>query len=82
MGVKMPEHIIEQQENAIVDGIITEAPHMVFDQKDRSTSLGWMNIREDNGIDCEILISGEKLSKYCKDHKEGLSVGKRVKLRV
>ena len=81
MGVKMPEHIIEQQENAIVDGIITEAPHMVFDQKDRSTSLGWMNIREDNGIDCEILISGEKLSKYCKDHKEGLSVGKRVKLR-
>ena len=81
MGVKMPEHIIEQQENAIVDGIITEAPHMVFDQKDQSTSLGWMNIREDNGIDCEILISGEKLSKYCKDHKEELSIGKRVKLR-
>lgn len=40
-----------------------------------------MNIREDNGIDCEILISGEKLSKYCKDHKEELSIGKRVKLR-
>lgn len=77
----MPEHIIEHQENAIVSGIITEAPHIIFDQRDRLISLGWMHIREDNGMDCEILISGEKLSKYCKDHKEELSIGKRVKLR-
>jgi hypothetical protein len=77
----MSEHIIEHQENAIIGGIITEAPHIIFDQRDQLTSLGWMHIREDNGMDCEILISGEKLSKYCKDHKEELSIGKRVKLR-
>ena len=81
MRIQTQKYMIEHQENAIVSGIITEIPHIVCDQKDRSTSLGWMHIREDNGIDCEILISGEKLSKYCKEHKEELSIGKRVRLR-
>jgi hypothetical protein len=81
MRVQTQECKIEQQENAIVGGIITEVPHIVYDQKDRSTGLGWMHIREDGGIECEILISGEKLSKYCKEHEKELSIGKRVKLR-
>ncbi|MDA0938739.1 MAG: hypothetical protein O3C05_00400 [Proteobacteria bacterium] len=81
MRIQTQKYMIEHQETAIVSGIITEIPHIVCDQKDRSTSLGWMHIREDNGIDCEILISGEKLSKYCKEHKEELSIGKRVRLR-
>ena len=81
MIVQTQKYMIEHQENAIVVGIITEVPHIVCDQKNRSTGLGWMHIREDNGIECEILISGEKLSKYCKEHEKELSIGKRVKLR-
>ncbi len=81
MIVQTQKYMIEHQENAIVSGIITEIPHIVCDQKDRSAGLGWMHIREDSGIECEILISGDKLSKYCKEHKEELSIGKRVKLR-
>ena len=81
MIVQTQECKIEQQKNAIVGGIITEVPHIVYDQNDRSTGLGWMHIREDSGIECEIIISGDKLSKYCKEHKEELSIGKRVRLR-
>ena len=81
MIVQTQKYMIEHQENAIVSGIITEMPHIVYDQKDRSAGLGWMHIREDSGIECEILISGEKLSKYCKEYEKELSIGKRVKLR-
>jgi hypothetical protein len=62
----------EHQENAIVGGIITEEPHIIHDQKDRLIGLGWMHIREDSGIECEIIISGDKLSQYCRKHKEEL----------
>ena len=75
------EYMMDYQENAIVSGIIIDEPHIVYDQKDRTTGLGWMHIREDNGIECEIIISGDKISKYCKEHKEDLSIGKRVRLR-
>ena len=81
MIVQTQKYMIEHQENAIVGGIITEVPHIVCDQKNKSKRLGWMHIRGDSGIECEILISGDKLSKYCKEHKEELSIGKRVRLR-
>ena len=75
------EYTIRQQENAIVDGIITEAPHIVYDQKDRSAVFGWMHIRGGNGIEYEVIISEDILFQYCEEHKEELSVGKKVRLR-
>ena len=81
MRIQTQKYMIEHQENAIVSGIIIEETHIGINQKNEVTGLSWMHIREDSGIDCEILISGDKLSKYCKEHKEELSIGKRVKLR-
>ena len=81
MEIQTQEHMIEHQENAIVSGIITTEQHIIYDQKERSMGLGWMHIKEDSGIDCEIIISGDKLSKYCKKHKEELNIGKRVQLK-
>ena len=81
MRIQTQKYKIEHQENAIVCGIIIEEPHIGINQENEVTGISWMHIREDSGIDCEILISGDKLSKYCKEHKEELSIGKRVKLR-
>jgi hypothetical protein len=81
MEIQTQKYMTEHQKNVIISGVITTEPHIVYDQKDRSTGLGWMHIKKDSGIECEIIISGDKLSKYCKKHKEELKIGKRVKLR-
>ncbi len=81
MRIQIQKHMTAHQENAIISGVITSKPHIIYDQKDRSMGLGWMHIKEDSGIKCEIIISGDKLSKYCKKHKKELNIGKRVKLK-
>jgi hypothetical protein len=81
MRVQVGKYIRKFQENVVVSGVIIEEPHIGINQENEVTGISWMHIREDSGIDCEILISGDKLSKYCKEHKEELSIGKRVKLR-
>ena len=78
---QIEKHNIEYQENAIIRGVIIKEPHIAINQEDQLSRFSWMHIREDSGIECEVIITGNKLSKYCKEHEADLDIGKRIKLR-
>ena len=69
------------QENAIVSGVISSGPCIASRVSDDISGFSWMNIKEDDGVECEIVVTGKKLHKYLEENKEKLCVGKKVQLR-
>lgn len=69
------------QENAIVRGVISSGPCIASKVSDDISGFSWMNIKEEDGVECEIVVSGNKLHKYLEENKENLCIGKQVQLR-
>ncbi len=81
MRVQAGKYIRKFQENAIVSGIIIEEPHIGINQENEVTGISWMHIREYNYKECEVIIMSERIARYCKENREKLEIGKRVKVR-
>ena len=69
------------QENAIVSGVISNGPCIASKISDDISGFSWMNIKEEDGVECEIVVTGKKLHQYLEENKEKLCVGKKVQLR-
>ena len=69
------------QENAIVSGVISSGPCIASRVSDDISGFSWMNIKEDDGVECEIVVTGKKLHQYLKENEEKLCIGKKVQLR-
>ena len=69
------------QENAIVRGVILSGPCIASKVSNDMSGFSWMNIKEDDGVECEIVVTGKKLHQYLEENKQKLCVGKKVQLR-
>jgi len=81
MRIQTQKDMQKHQENAIVSGVIIEEPHIGINQENEVTGISWMHIREYNYKECEVFIRSERIARYCKENREKLEIGKRVKVR-
>jgi len=81
MVVQAREYIRKFEEDVIVRGVIIEEPHIGINEENEVTGISWIYIREYNYKDCEVFIRSERIARYCKENREKLEIGKRIKVR-